>query len=35
MKKILVVGSGLSGSVISRKLAETNEFLVSIVEKRN
>lgn len=35
MKKILVVGSGLSGSVISRKLAETDKYLVFIVEKRN
>ena len=34
MKKILVVGSGLTGSVISRVLAENN-FNVTIIDKRN
>jgi len=35
MKKILVVGSGLSGSVISRKLAENGNFSITIIEKRD
>ena len=35
MNKILVVGSGLSGSVISRILAETGKYSVTIIEKRD
>ena len=34
MKKILIVGSGLSGSVIARKLA-SQKFKVVIIDKRD
>ena len=34
MKKILVVGSGLTGSVISRVLAENN-FEITLIDKRD
>lgn len=34
MKRILVVGSGLTGSTIARVLAE-NDFLVDVLEQRN
>ncbi len=35
MKKILIVGSGLSGSVIARCLAESGKYLVKVIDKRN
>ena len=35
MNKILVVGSGLSGSVISRILADTGKYSITIIEKRD
>ena len=34
MKKILIVGSGLSGSTIARILAE-NDFKIDLIDKRN
>lgn len=35
MKKILIVGAGLSGSVIARQLVDTKKYLVTIIDKRN
>lgn len=35
MKNILVVGSGLSGAVLSRLLADSGKFRISVIEKRN
>ena len=34
MKKILVVGAGLTGSVISRMLADNN-YKVTVIDKRD
>jgi UDP-galactopyranose mutase len=35
MRKILIVGLGLSGSVIARKLADRGDFKITIIDKRN
>ncbi len=35
MKKILIVGSGLSGSVIARMLADSGLCRITLIEKRN
>lgn len=35
MKKIIVVGSGFSGSILARKIAEELDLKVTVVEKRN
>ena len=35
MKKIVIVGSGFSGAIIARRLAEELDLPVTIVEKRN
>jgi UDP-galactopyranose mutase len=35
MKNVLVVGSGLSGAVLSRLLADSGKFRISVIEKRN
>lgn len=35
MKKILIVGAGISGCSIARILAETGEYKIEIIDKRN
>lgn len=35
MKNVLVVGAGLSGAVISRILAESGKYRISVIEKRD
>ena len=35
MKKILIIGSGLAGSVFANLLAKTNKFEIKIIDKRN
>jgi UDP-galactopyranose mutase len=35
MKNILVVGSGLSGAVIARLLADSGKYNITVIEKRN
>lgn len=35
MKKILIVGAGISGSTVARLLADTNKFFITVIDKRN